>query len=332
MRCGDIFDVIVDKAMYLDGVRQSCGDPSVELERLRERGEGFLWIGVKDPTDAEFAEINDELRLHPLAVEDAVSGNQRPKIDFYDESMFVVLKTLHYIDETSDVETGELMMFVGDQFVLTVRRGEVNPLVGVRQRLEVQPDLLRSGPIAVMHGVLDYVVDAYRAVDLELADDLEAIEEKVFAGARDVRGQDIYKLKREVMEYKRGALPLLTPLRRLVAGDSRALVPKKLRPFYSDVLDHLLQVVDHAESYDRLLSDILAAHLSQVSVQQNDDMRRISAWVAMAAVPTMIAGVYGQNFDVMPELRWEYGYFFSLGLMGGVVALLYLLFRRSGWL
>lgn len=324
--------MIVDKAVYIDGVRQPCGDPSTELERLRERGEGFLWIGVKDPTDVEFAEINDELRLHPLAVEDAIKGNQRPKIDFYEESMFVVLKTLRYIEATSDVETGELMLFVGDQFVLTVRKGEVNALAGVRQRLETKPELLKSGALAVMHAVIDQVVDTYRAIDMDLLDDLSAIEEAVFADDREVTGTDIYKLKREVLEFKRGAVPLVGPLRRLVHGDERHLLPKKLRPFFGDVLDHLLQVVEHAESYDRLLSDILSAYLSQVSLQQNDDMRKISAWVAMAAVPTMIAGIYGMNFEVMPELAWEYGYYAVLALMVGAVTLLYVLFRRSKWL
>lgn len=323
--------VIVDKAIYIHGARRPCGDPSQELETLRDTGEGFLWIGVKNPTDAEFAEINDELRLHPLAVEDAVRGNQRPKIDVFDESTFVVLKTLQYIDATSDVETGELMIFVGDQFVLTVRRGEVNPLDGVRQKLESQPDLLRLGPPAVLHAVLDHIVDVYRAIDEQLLDDLQNIEAAVFAGDRDVTGQDIYRLKREVLEFKRGAMPLVVPLRRLVAGES-AQLPKKLRPFFSDVLDHLLQVVDHSEAYDRLLSDILSAHLAHISVQQNDDMRKISAYVAMAAVPTLIAGVYGQNFDFIPELHWEYGYFFSLGLMATIVLTLYALFRRSGWL
>ncbi len=324
--------MIVDKAVYINGVRQPCSDPSDELEILRERGEGFLWIGVKDPTDTEFAEINDELHLHPLAVEDAVKGNQRPKLDFYEESTFVVLKTLRYIEETSDVETGELMLFVGDQFVLTVRKGEANPLAQIRRRLESQPGLLRCGAFAVMHAVIDHIVDTYREIDMALLDDLGTIEDAVFAGSRDIQGADIYKLKREVMEFKRGAVPLVAPLRRLVYGEERTLLPKKLRPFYSDVLDHLLQVVEHAESYDRLLSDILSAHLSQVSVQQNDDMRKISAWVAMAAVPTMIAGIYGMNFDNIPELHWEDGYFIVLGVMVAAVILLYLLFRRSKWL
>lgn len=321
--------VIVDKAVYRDGVRAPCGDPGEELERVRRDGLGFLWIGMKDPTDAEFEAMNAELRLPPLAVEDALHGNQRPKIDFYDDCMFVVLKTLRYIDATSDVETGELMIFVGDQFVLTVRKGEVNPLADVRRRLEAKADALRFGPVSVMHAVIDLIVDAYRAIDVELGADLEGIEEKVFAGASDVQGGDIYRLKREVLEFKRAAVPLVYPLRRLI---SEHRIPKKTTPFFSDVLDHLLQVVDHTESYDHLLTDILSAFLAQQSVRQNADMRRISAWVAIAAIPTMIAGIYGMNFENMPELQTRYGYFVVIGLLAAVCITLYVLFRRSGWL
>lgn len=321
--------VIVDKAVYRDGVRESCGDPGAELERVRTDGLGFIWVGMKDPTDAEFEAMNAELWLPPLAVEDALHGNQRAKIDFYDDCMFVVLKTLRYIDATSDVETGELMMFVGDQFVLTVRKGEVNPLADVRRRLETEPEALRYGPVSVMHAVIDLIVDAYRIIDAELGNDLEGIEQRVFAGADEIQGGDIYRLKREVLEFKRGAVPLVYPLRRLM---NEQRVPKKTKPFFSDVLDHLLQVVDHAESYDHLLTDILSAFLAQQSVRQNEDMRRISAWVAIAAVPTMIAGIYGMNFENMPELRTDYGYFVVVGLLAAVCVSLYVLFRRSGWL
>ncbi len=322
--------VIVDKAVYRDGYRFLCGDVSDELEELRGSRQGFLWVGLKDPTDDEFASMNQELKLHPLAVEDAIKGNQRAKIDHYEGTMFVVLKTLRYIDETSDVETGELMMFVGPQFVLTVRKGEANPLTGVRRQLEGSPDVLRYGPVAVMHAVIDLIVDTYRKIDIELSIDLEAIEEQVFKGEQGVHGADIYKLKREVLEFRRGTVPLVAPLRRLVSEPQ--LVPKETKPFFSDVLDHVLQVVDHAESYDRLLTDILSAHLSHVSVRQNADMRRISAWVAIAAVPTMIAGIYGMNFDNMPELRSEYGYYAILGLMFSVCTAMYIAFRRSEWL
>ncbi|WP_168581528.1 magnesium/cobalt transporter CorA [Gephyromycinifex aptenodytis] len=323
--------MIVDKAVYRDGVRQDCGDPSSELERCRTEGTGFLWIGLKDPEPEEFAAINAELALHPLAVEDAVTGNQRAKIEVYENLVFIVVKTLRYVDATSDVETGEVMLFAGDRFVLTVRGGEANPLAGVRRQLETKPAHLRRGPVAVVHAVLDLVVDTYSSIDVEIASDLSEIEDLVFRDDRSVQGTDIYRLKREVLEFKRAAVPMVAPLRRLIQGEA-AFVDKKMRPFFRDVLDHLLQVTDHLESYDRLLSDILNAHLSQVSLRQNDDMRRISAWVAIAAVPTMIAGVYGMNFDNMPELHWEYSYFVVLALMVAVCLAMYAAFRRSGWL
>lgn len=321
---------MIHKAVYRDGVHHHVGDPSDEIERIRAAGTNdFLWIGLKDPTIDEFAEMNDELMLHHLAVEDALKGNQRPKLDVYDDSLFVVLKTLRYIEATSDVETGELMLFVGEHFVLSVRRGEANPLAVVRKRLNSQPDIMRHGPIVVLHSVIDYIVDTYRAIDIELRADLEAIEERVFADDRSVTSTDIYKLKREVLEFKRAGLPLVEPVRRLAISPE---TPKKLRPFFRDILDHLLQVTEHAESYDRLLSDILAAHLAQQSVRQNEDMRKISAWVAIAAMPTMIAGIYGMNFEHMPELSWTLGYPLALSLMAAVCLSLYVAFRRSGWL
>lgn len=323
--------MIVDKAVYRDGVRYDCEDPSRELERCRAKNEGFLWIGLQNPTPDEFASINAELALHPLAVEGAVTGNQRAKVEIYDNLLFFVVKTLRYIEATSDVETGEVIMFAGDRFVLTVRGGEASPLTGVRRQLESRPAHLRRGPVAVVHAVLDLVVDTYLDIVVEVDSDLADIEELVFRDDRAVQGTDIYRLKREVLEFKRAAMPLVPPLRRLLQGEAD-FVDKKMRPFYRDVLDHLLLVVDHLESYDRLLSDILSAHLSQVSVRQNDDMRRISAWAAMAAVPTMIAGVYGMNFDNMPELHFHYGYFAVLAVMAGACVGLYVAFRRSGWL
>jgi len=333
-------DVIVDQAVYRDGHRMPCGDLSDELEVLRRAEHGFIWIGLKDPTDAEFALVNDELKLHPLAVEDAIKGNQRPKLDLYDDTIFVVLKTLHYIDATSDVETGEMMIFVGDRFVVTVRRGEANPLTGVRSRLEHAPDHLAHGPIAVLYSVMDSIVDNYTLIDGELSEDLELIEQQVFSGARGVDATDIYRLKREVLEVKRAAMPLEVPLRRLRSEDI-SMMNELARPFFGDISDHVLRVIDHVESYDRLLTDVLHAHLAQISVQQNDDMRRISAWVAMASVPTMVAGIYGMNFHHIPELdasvhtaghEFYYGYFIVVGVMAIIVLALYRAFRRSGWL
>jgi len=323
--------VIVDQAVYRDGHRIPCGDLSDELEVLRRDEHGFIWIGLKDPTDAEFALVNEELKLHPLAVEDAIKGNQRPKLDVYDDTMFVVLKTLHYIDATSDVETGEVMIFVGDRFVVTVRRGEANPLTGVRARLEHTPDHLAHGPIAVLYSVMDSVVDNYTLIDGELSEDLELMEQRVFEGARSIDAADIYRLKREVLEVRRAAAPLAVPLSRLRSEDT-PLIDERTRPFFGDIYDHVLRVLDHVEAYDRLLTDVLHAHLAQISVQQNDDMRKISAWVAMGAVPTMVAGIYGMNFDYMPELSYRPAYFIVLGLLAVVEIGLYRAFRKSGWL
>ena len=324
-------DVIVDQAVYRDGRRLPCGDLSDELEELRRAAHGFIWIGLKDPTDAEFALVNEELKLHPLAVEDAIKGNQRPKIDVYDDTIFVVLKTLRYIDATSDVETGEVMVFVGDRFVVTVRRGEANPLSGVRARLEHAPEHLALGPSAVLYSVMDSVVDNYTLIDAELSEDLDLIEQEVFSSARVIDSAGIYWLKREVLEVRRAVTPLAGPLHRLRSEDI-PVIDEQSRPFFGDISDHVLRVIDHVESYDRLLTDVLNANLAQISVQQNNDMRKISAWVAMAAVPTMIAGIYGMNFDYIPELHYHWGYFIVLGFMAVVLLGLYRAFRKSGWL
>jgi len=317
-----------------------CGDLSNELDQLRTAGHGFIWIGLKDPTDAEFALVNEELKLHPLAVEDAIKGNQRPKLDVYDDTIFLSLKTLRYIEATSDVETGDVMIFVGDRFVVTVRRGEANPLAEVRARLEHAPEHLAHGPIAVMYSVMDSIVDNYTLIDVELGGDLDLIEQQVFSGARGVDASEIYRLKREVLEVRRATTPLEMPLRRLRSEDI-SIMHEQARPFFGDISDHLLRVIDHVESYDRLLTDVLHAHLAQISVQQNNDMRRISAWVAMAAVPTMVAGIYGMNFHNIPELEasvhangheFYYGYFIVLGVLAVVSLGLYRAFRKSGWL
>ena len=336
--------MIVDQAIYREGRRLVCHELSDELAQLRTEGNGFLWIGLKDPTDAEFELVNDELQLHPLAVEDAVRGNQRAKIEHYEGSLLVVLKTLRYLEETSDVETGEVMVFLGDRFVVTVRRGEANPLVGVRHRLEENAEHLSLGPAAVLHAVMDSVVDNYTLVDAEIHEDLERIEQAVFSGTRDVDATAIYRLKREVLEIRRASQPLADAMERLFVQPHRAIVDRdgtEVLAFFRDVRDHLLKVNDHVESYDRLLSDILSAHLAQISVQQNDDMRRISAWVAIAAVPTMIAGIYGMNFHNIPELEtsvtiggneFYYGYFVIVAVMVVACVTMYRAFKRSGWL
>jgi magnesium transporter len=325
--------VIIDKALYRDGRRGPCGDLSTELARVREDPDpgAFLWIGLKDPTTEEFDEVNGDLQLHALAVEDAVNGRQRAKFERYDDSLFVVLKTLRYIEATSDIETGEVMAFVGDRFLVTVRRGDASPLSGIRQRLETDPELLALGPMAALHGIVDSVVDTYRAIDVEVAGDLDDIETAVFAGG-EVDTSGIYRLKREVLEFRRAVVPLFEPVHMMFTQPNSPVQDPELRLLFRDVSDHLQGVSDHIETYDRLLTDILGAHLAQISVQQNEDMRKISAWVAIAAVPTMIAGIYGMNFTNMPELRWQQGYFAALAVMAVACASLYRAFRRSGWL
>jgi magnesium transporter len=344
--------VIIDAAVYRDGRRLPCTDLSEEAEALRGVPEGFIWIGLKDPTANEFNDVSGALKLHPLAVEDAIKGNQRSKLEVYQSSLFVVLKPLRYVEETSQVETGEVMLFVGEHFVVTVRRGEAAPLAQVRRRLEDNSQYLAQGPAAVLYAVMDAVVDGYTAIDSEIQQDLEEMEESVFAGEIEVEAQAmgeepppgarrrrqgahdarrIYLLKREVLEIRRAVQPLVEPAKRLAEREVPH-VPSSARPFFRDVADHVMRVVDHVESYDRLLSDILSAHLTRISVQQNDDMRRISAWVAIAAVPTMIAGIYGMNFDNMPELHWRFGYAFAVTLMATVCFALYRSFKRSGWL
>jgi magnesium transporter len=202
----------------------------------------------------------------------------------------------------------------------------------VRRQLEAKPDTMRHGAIAVVHAVMDSIVDNYTAVDAEVGKDLDEIETAVFSGSSEASSTTIYRLKREVLEFRRAAVPLAAPLRMLHDGSRSPLPSKEIRLLFRDVADHLLKVIDHVESYDRLLTDILNAHLAQISVQQNNDMRKISAWVAIAAVPTMLAGIYGMNFDNMPELRWRYGYFAVLGLMAVTCVGLYRAFRKSGWL
>nr|WP_205708772.1 magnesium/cobalt transporter CorA [Kineococcus siccus] len=301
------------------------------MARCREHDHGFLWLGLKDPTAEEFAGVSEQLGLHRLAVEDAVVGHQRPKVERYGDSVFVVLKVLEYHEDRASVETGEIMLFVGERFVVTVRRGEVGSLTPVRQLLQREQHRLRHGPRAVLHAVLDHVVDGYVAIDGELDQDVAEVEEQVFSPERSSDAQRIYALKREVLEVHRAAAPLVTPLEQLVDRDGSDPEDQALFVL-RDVLDHLVRTVEHVEGYDRSLTDILSAHLAQVSVRQNEDMRKISAWAAIFAVPTLIAGVYGMNFQHMPELSWRFGYPGSLALMLGVCVLIHRSFKRSGWL
>ncbi|KUJ67222.1 magnesium transporter CorA [Streptomyces albus subsp. albus] len=327
--------VIVDCAVYRDGRRtEGPADFSTALSRAREAGDAFLWIGLYEPTEHEFSLVTSEFGLHPLAVEDALSAHQRPKLEVYDDSLFLVLKPVLYKEADSTVTTGELMVFVGNCFVVTVRHGEANPLSAVRAQLEQQPEVLQHGPTAVMYAVADAVVDHYLEVAEELHVDLEELEAEVFATdhgqTAGIAGR-IYAFKRQVLEFRRATGPLAEPMARL-AGAGVPFVHAGSQPFFRDVADHLTRTNEHVEVLDRLMSDVLSAHLAQTGVRQNDDVRKISAWAAMAAVPTMIAGIYGMNFQHMPELTSWWGYPVTLAVMVAVVLSLYRFFRRRGWL
>ncbi|MER6917396.1 magnesium and cobalt transport protein CorA [Streptomyces sp. NPDC000594] len=331
--------VIVDCAIYRGGRRtEGPADLSDALGMCRAGGDAFLWIGMYEPTDEEFERVRSEFGLHPLAVEDALRAHQRPKLEVYADSLFVVLKPVGYDPVGHTVVPGELMLFLGDSFVVTVRHGEAAPLAAVRRRLEADPRVLRHGPAAVLYAVGDEVVDRYLDVAGELQVDLEELEAEVFApvnrgsGAAGPRtAARIYGFKRQVLEFRRATGPLTEPMERLESTPV-PYIPERARLFFRDVGDHLTRVNEQVDGLDRLLSDILTAHLAQQGVQQNDDMRKISAWAAMAAVPTLVAGIYGMNFAHMPELGWVGGYPAVLLLMAGAVWGLYRLFKRRGWL
>jgi magnesium transporter len=332
--------VIVDCAIYRDGRRtKGPADLSDALAQCRRGPYDFVWIGLYEPTEKEFDKVTEEFGLHPLAVEDALKAHQRPKLEVYDDSLFVVLKPVGYEPKSDVVTAGEVMVFVGDSFVVTVRHGEEAPLADVRHRLEEEPETLRHGPTAVLYSIADAVVDHYVEVADELGTDLEELEAEVFSptqgGSRHTASR-IYAFKRQVMEFRRATGPLAQPLARLAGGGlSGGRVPfvhEKAQPFFRDVSDHLTRVNESVEGLDRLVSDVLSAHLAQTGVRQNDDMRKISAWAAMAAVPTMIAGVYGMNFDHMPELHWLWSYPTVIVVMAVLELLLYRLFKRRGWL
>jgi magnesium transporter len=328
--------VIVDCAIYRDGRRtDGPADLSDALDEARATGDAFLWIGLHEPTEKEFELVSSEFGLHPLAVEDALSAHQRPKLEVYDDSLFAVIKPVVYEQTSDTVTTDELMVFIGDSFVVTVRHGEGAPLAAVRRRLEAEPQVLKHGPTAVLYAVSDAVVDHYTEVAGELQLDLEELETEVFApaGVGDTKStaSRIYTFKRQILEFRRAAGPLSAPMARLASADV-PFVHEHSQPFFRDVSDHLTRANEYVEGLDRLLSDILSAHLAQVGVRQNDDMRKISAWAAMAAVPTMVAGIYGMNFRHMPELRWVWAYPAVIALMAAVVSALYWQFKRRGWL
>jgi magnesium transporter len=329
---------VVDCAVYVDGARRSeTVDASTASELAADVG-GFVWLGLHEPSAEDFADIAKTYGLHALAVEDAVNAHQRPKLERYDDMLFMVLKTARYVDHdeltaTSQIiETGEVMVFLGANYVITVRHGKLSPLRGLRHRLEAEPDLLRLGPASVLWAVADMIVDEYTVVAEAVEDDVEDVEAQVFSPVR--RGNNVgrvYQLKRELLELRRAVTPLESPMR-ILAERPVKLIPDEMRSYFRDVSDHVSRAGEQVLANDELVTSILQAQLAKVSVADNEDMRRISAWAAIIAVPTMVAGIYGMNFDFMPELGWTFGYPLVLAIMVLACTLLYRGFRRNGWL
>ena len=330
-------DSIVDCAVYVDGTRQPFTGDYAEAAAIARKQDGFVWIGLYEPRAEQFAGIAEEFDLHPLAVEDAISAAQRPKLERYDDTLFIALKTLRYVEHeqltsTSEiVNTGEVMVFVGPHFAITVRHGQHGELGRVRQWLEERPEMLALGPAAVLYAITDDVVDAYLSVVGDVEVDIDEVESSVFSPSRTQDVERIYQLKRELLELRRAIGPLTAPMRTLSERHLSA-VPDDIREYFRDVADHLSRVREQIGSFDELLTSILQACLARMTMAENEDMRKISAWVAIAAVPTAVAGIYGMNFRNMPELKWTYGYPVVMGAVLLVCLLLYRGFRHNGWL
>jgi magnesium transporter len=323
--------VIVNCAAYRNGLRRD-GDLSLDEAGAAAQGNdaGFVWLGVLEPSAEEFEAIAREFDLHELAVEDAIKAHQRPKVELYGETLFVVVKTAQYVDSDEVIEIGELMLFVNPRFIVTVRHGE-GELTEVRARIERRPDLLRHGPGMVLYAILDHVVDGYEAAAQGVDVDIQEVERQVFSEDGDNPAERIYKLEREVLDFHAAVVPLAGAVDEITRGHFE-VVPDELHDYFRDVHDHLRRVGGRIAGFRELLGSALHANLTQVSVRQNEDMRKISAWVAIIAVPTMIAGIYGMNFDHMPELHWRFGYPMVLVVIAVVCALLYRRFKRAGWL
>ncbi|MCW2841616.1 MAG: corA [Aeromicrobium sp.] len=319
--------VIIDCAVYRDGVRETTDhDQDSLVAALDALGEDdFLWIGIGNPTAEEMHRVAGPLGLHPLAVEDALEAHQRPKVERYADHTFISIRTVSYNDD--DITTHEVNIFLGANYLLTVRHGGPT-LRDARKNAERMIEPMSHGPTAALYAVVDSIVDHYEDVAAELETDVQEVETSVFSAARSNDSTRIYRLKRETLEFRRAVLPLREPVNRLAMGAAA----EEARPYFRDIADHLSRAAEAIDSIDHLLDNALQAHLAQLSVQQNEDMRKLTAGATIFAVPTAIAGIYGMNFDHMPELSWTYGYPACLVLIAGLCGYIYLRFKRSGWL
>ncbi|TYK43964.1 magnesium/cobalt transporter CorA [Actinomadura decatromicini] len=337
---------VIDNALYRGGRRvDSPATLADTITRLRATTGGLAWIGLYRPVETQLLALSEEFGLHELALEDAIVAHQRPKLERYGDTLFVVLRSARYLDETEEVDFGELHVFLGPDFVLTVRHSEAPDLAVVRRRLEDDPDLLKRGTEAILYAILDAVVDGYAPVVAGLQNDIDEIETEVFGGDPKV-SRRIYELSREVIEFQRATIPLLAMLDRLIAGFDKYGTDEELRRYLRDVADHATTVVERVTGFRQMLTDILTVNatlvsqaqneemknLTEASYAQNEEIKKISAWAAILFAPTLIGTVYGMNFDHMPELHWTAGYPVALTLMLGTCLTLYLIFKRRDWL
>ena len=336
---------VVDNAVYVDGCRVAEPESlEVTYELLRER-HGMGWIGLYRPSRDEIKSVGAEFEIHDLAVEDTITAHQRAKLERYDKVLFTVLRPARYVEDEERVEFGELHVFTGPDFVVTVRHAESPDLGRVRRRLETTPELLKLGPEAVLYAIFDEVVDEYGPVVAGLENDIDEIENQVFDGDPAV-SRRIYQLFREVVEFQRATQPLVTMLTALRAGFEKYDVDEELQNYLRDVDDHVLRVVDRADAFRALLEKILTVNatlvtersneetrnLTAASLEQNEEVKKISSWAAILFAPSVVGTIYGMNFEHMPELGWYLGYPFALLLMGLVSGSLYVIFKRRGWL
>jgi magnesium transporter len=334
-----VHQALVNCGAYVNGRRDStCTDPVSALLRVRSAANGFAWVGFHEPTYAEMAAVAKTFELHELAVEDAVHAYQRPKMDRYGEYLFFVLKTVKFEEHLSSagqsgtvVASGEIMVFLGRDFIVTVRHGQHSELTGLRAALEADPERMASGPAAILHAIADRVVDEYVLVVGEIEEDIDEMETSVFDPDQYVDTEQIYRLKREVLRLRRAVAPLAGPLR-LLSNTPMELIPSDIREYFRDVEDHLSHVAERINTFDEMLTTLISAALAEVTNRQNQDMRKISAWAAIALVPTAIAGIYGMNFHHMPELDWSFGYPMAILAIITVCLLLYWALRRKRWL
>jgi magnesium transporter len=322
--------VIVDCAHYKDGARQNTDPLGIDEAAERCKDDGFVWLGLHDPAPEELRKVADRFQLPELAVEDAMQAHQRPKIEDYENGYFLVLHTARYLDDVEEVEFGEVHVFTGPGFVIVVRHGAASDLHDARERLEENPELLREGPASAVWAITDKIVDDYEPVMAGLENDVEEVEVAIF-GERSDETKRVYFLRRELAVFYRAVHPLLAPLDLLISSEHPE-ISTLLRDHLRDVTDHVKRVEEGIMTQRELLTSILGANLAVISVQQNDVVKQISGWAAIITVPTLIASVYGMNFEHMPELKWRYGYPACLFVMAIAGVVLHRVLRRAGWL